>query len=387
MRMKQFMTLALVAACAVATGAAPAAGADELIRLKVDFGGNQAEVLAEAGELVKLRDNHTGEVVFLRATQVTGKTATARIEISRARGAEPARRSELLELAVGERARIRSLSSRMEVELLEAASSAEPARGQADRFEISVELPDGREVMAVGDVRADEVIYLRDRTTGLSLGFRPALNKAGQAADVEVFSRSAQAGGKDLFLTRVPVGGQFTLRGDRAGIPRNGEAAVKIRGYVRLPDPAMWDGLAQAGSSAEPVALEARWAGGPWMKGIAHGSQMFRISGPGIEGEIGMAPAAACAADGSRIISVFQVHRVTGGGETLKLIDTVQVREGEPVQVPALAGQLEIQVPSRSAVLVKGMCWLGCGGGGGSAHGCGVSCGGTDCCVGHCCAF
>jgi hypothetical protein len=390
MRPKHLVALALAAVLGATAGAAPAAGGDSpSIRLKVDFGGTQAEILAEAGELVRLRDRHTGEVVFLRAMPEPGKAA-ATVEISRDRGNGSAGPGELLELAVGERAKIRSLGSRMELQLLEAPSLALPEAGRTprkDRFEISLVLPDGREVMAVGDARPEEVVHLRDRNSGLSLGFRPALNKAGQPVDVEVFFNGGSAVGKEnyRFLARVPVGGQFTLRGDRAGIPNNGEAPVKIRGSVRLPDPAMWDGLASAGSSAEPIALEARWAGGSWISGIAHGGQIFRLSLPGVEGEIGLAPAAVCSIDGVRSISVFELHRVPDEGETLKLIDTVQVREDEPVRVPAL-GQLEIQIPSRNTSQVKGVCWVSCGGGV-SGHGCGVSCGDTDCCVGHCCSF
>ncbi len=388
MRSKHLVTLVLAAVWGA--GAALAAGGDNpSVRLKVDFGGTQAEILAESGELVKLRDRNTGEVILLRAAPQPGKAA-ATIEISRDRGSGPALPGELLELAVGERATIRSLGSRLDVELTEANSQALPDLGgspRKDRFEISLVLPDGREVMAVGDARPEEVVHLRDRASGLSLGFRPALNKAGQPADVEIFYNGGPASGKEnyRFLARVPVGGQFTVRGDRAGIPGNGEAPVRIRGTVRLPDPAMWDGMARAGNSAEPVTLQARWAGGSWIKGVAHGGQMFRLTLPDVEDEIGLAPAALCSSDGTRTVSVFALHRVSGEGETLKLIDTVQLREDEPVRVPAL-GQLEIQASSRTAGQMKGVCWVGCGGGA-SAHGCGVSCGDTDCCIGYCCSF
>jgi len=382
MRTKYLMAVALAAAWGLAVGEAPAAGVDDaLVRLKVDFGGSQSEVLAKPGEVIKLRDRTTGEVVVLRALPEAGKAA-ARIEVSRP-GKD--QRGELLELAVGERAKIRSLGSLMELELLAAPSTgvAEPGN---DRFEISLVLPDGRQVMAVADVRPEEVVHLRDRKSGLSLGFRPALNKAGLPADVEVFYTGDPSDKRNYrFLARVPVGGQFTLRGDRAGMPSDGETPVKIHGHIGPPDPAMWDGMAQAGSSAEPLKLQARWAGGPWITGVANGGQMFRLSLPGVEGETGLAPAAVCSADGSRTVLVFDIHRVPGQGETLKLMDTVQVREDEPVHVSAL-GQLEIQAPPQRVSLQKGVCWVGCGGSV-SGHGCAVSCDNTDCCVGYCCSF
>jgi len=391
MRARHFLLLALAGLLAAGSAAgtdAPSAP----IHLKVTFGGYNGEIEMGKGEPVRLRDHRSGEVVFLRAVPVPGKAGKARIELSRAQDERAqderaAQRTDLLELAVGEQATVRSFASRMDIQLIDTPIEAGARSSEEeDRFQINLELPGGRSLMAIGYASPDEMVRLNDRRTGLSLGFRPALPKAGHSLDVEVFSLDAKSDDGDgaRFLARVPMDGNFTLRGDRLGLPGDSAAQIKIRGHVQPPDPAMWDGLAHAGSpDGAPVALQARWAGSPWIQGKAYGGLMFRLTVPGAPDEIGMAPASTCST-GSRSVSVFQIHKIPGAGETLKLIDTVQVREDQPIRVLGFEGQLEIQGVSKPAPQLKGMCWLGCGNST-TAHGCGVSCGDVDCCVGMCC--
>jgi hypothetical protein len=382
--------LALGLAGVLAAGTVFAAGTPASpIRLKVIFGGAETEMMMEPGETARLRNHRTGEIVYLRAIPQPGKLATARVEVSRMQGTVPASSGELVEMAVGERAQIRTAASQMELELLEVPAQELTAASQPNRFEVTLELPGGRTIMGASDARPDEIMRVRDRRTGLFLGFRPALSREGQSTEVEVFSiiQKAQGGEDFRFLTRVPVGGQFTLRGDRLGLASDGGTPVKIRGRVSVPDPAMWEGLARAGGSDEPVSLKARWAGSPsWVDGVAYDGEMFRLAVPGVEGEIGLAPAPSTRLDAdTRKISVFQIRKVPGEGEALKLIDTMQVREGEPVQVPGFDGNLELQTFPRRTIQQKGICWASCEGV--RVCGCGASCGDVDCCFGRCCLY
>jgi len=359
------------------------------LRLQVSFGGYDGEIQVAPGEPVRLRDHRTGEVVFLRVNPIPGKTAKASIEVSRGQDfqdATAAQRTDLLELAVGEKATIRNFSSRLDVQLTSAPfEQGSPLEDDEESFQINLELPGGRSLIATGYASPDEIVRLTDHRTGIALGFRPALPKSGhQPINVEVFAFDAKGadGDGERFLARIPMGGDFTLRGRQLGLSADLEIPVKVRGHLQAPEPGLWDGMARVGSSEGPVTLKARWAGGAWIEGKAFGGLMFRLTVPGLADEIGLAPAAACSGT-ARNVSVFQIHKVPGAGETLKLIDTVQVRDDLPIRVTGFQGQLEIQGNSKPALQLKGMCWLGCGPE--TAHGCGVSCGDVDCCIGMCC--
>jgi hypothetical protein len=357
------------------------------LRMRIDFGGQQAEVQMNAGEPVQLRNRETGELLVVRAMPEPGTTPRARVEVTRSSGKTLAEPSEQFELTVGEIGKTRNLSSKVELELLSVPAVAPTTQAKPDLFQVNLELPGGRTVMAVGDVRPDEMVRLRDRGTGVSLGFRPSFTKAGKPSDIEIFSfdTKAKGGGSYRFLARVPVGGEFSVPAEKVGLPDSGGTTLKIKGSIVPPMAGMWEESAFSGGATEPVFLRARWDGGPWIDGVNYDGHLFRIEVPGVAGEIGIAAAAANGRSDERNLSVFQVQKVQGSGETLKQLDTMMAREDQPVRVSGLDGRLELQLLShRARNLKKGACWLGCGGGV-SAHGCGVSCGGTDCCIGVCC--
>lgn len=388
MHMRRFLLVGVVSLLGLG-GSAFAANSSDPIRLSLDFGGTPAELELQAGEPAQLRNHATGEVLTVRVMPESGAVPKARVEISRSqeKGTQTSQ-SEQFEVAVGEVAKSRRLSSQVEFQLLSLpvveASSA--ASVPPERFQVTLDLPDGRTVMAVGDVRPDELVRVKDQGTGLNLGFRPALVKAGPS-NVEIFTITEKANGDESygFLARIPMGGEFSLGSDSLA-PTSADPTVKIKGNIMHPMAGMFDETALAGSASEgPIPLRARWDGGPWIEGVTNGGEMFRLNLPGVSDQIGLT---AISADkqGTYNVSVFQIKKVKGAGEALKHLGSMQVRENEPAALTdALSGHLELQVmsrPKRPKPLKS--CWLGCGGGI-SAHGCSVSCGGTDCCIGLCC--
>jgi hypothetical protein len=380
--------LLLAMALALSAGSLFAEDASGPIRMRVDFGGTQADIEMQAGEPVRLTSHGTGEVLTLRAVPQPGATPKVQVEVSHsnAKALSESETSELIELTVGETAKTRHLSSSVGLELVSAPAVAEAVAPKAPQFQVNLELPGGRTVMAIGDIRPDEMVKVRDSTTGMYLGFRPSFTQGGRASDIEIFSLgAAKASGGYRFVARVPMGGEFSVGGDKLGLSETADSPVKIKGSIEAPQSGgMWEESAFAGAASEPVYLRARWDGGPWVDGVNYDGHMFRIEVPGVAGPIGLAASPATKSD-ERSVSVFQVKKVPGGGETLKQLDTMMVREDQTTRANALEGRLELQVLShRPRRNLKGSCWLGCGGGT-TAHGCGVSCGGTDCCVGICC--
>src|SRR3954447_10594726 len=163
-------------------GSVFAAGPSDPIRIRLNFGGSPAEIELQAGEPARLRNHTTGEVLNVRVMPEAGTVPKARVEISRSRDqGELAAPSEEFEVGVGELAKSNRLGSQVELQLLSLPAVVATAAASADseRFQITLDLPDGRTVMAVGDVKPDELVRVTDRRTGLNLGFRPALVKAG----------------------------------------------------------------------------------------------------------------------------------------------------------------------------------------------------------------
>lgn len=386
LRLRHFLVLAIPA---LLSRSVFAAEESMPIRLGIDFGGAQAEVLMKPGEPVQLRNQKTGEVLVVRAVPEPGVSPKARIEVSRTAGKTSAEPSEVLELAVGETAKTRSLSSSTEIQLLSVPTVAAAASSKPEQFQVNLELPGGRTVMAVSDFRPDEMVRLTDHATGVALGFRPTFTKSGKPSDIEIFSLGTNGQAKESyrFLARVPVGGEFSVPGEKLGLSDLGSTPVKIKGSVTPPMAGMWTESALVGGATEPVFLSARWDGSPWVDGVNYDGHMFRVEVPGVQGSIGIAAAAAGNKSNERNVSIFQIQKVQGSDEeTLKQLDTMTVREDEAARVNGLDGRFEVQLRSRRHHLpLKGTCWLGCGSGV-SAHGCGVSCGGTDCCIGLCCA-
>ncbi len=385
------LKLALVLAFpAVLCGSLLGAAEPASFHLGIDFGGSHSEVLLAAGEPVQLRSQKTGEILVVRATPEAGATPKARIEVSRAMGKGLAQSTEVLELAVGQATKTRSLSSNAEIRLLSLPPASASAASEPDlKFQINLEFPGGRTVMAVSEFRPDEMVRLRDNATGVALGFRSSFTKSGKPSDVEIFSLAADGQGKPSYqlLTRVPVGGEFSVPGEKVGLPGSGSAPLKVTGSITPPMEGMWTESALAGAATEPVLLSARWDGGSWVDGVNYDGHMFRIEVPGVQGSIGIAAAPASSAKASeRNVSVFQIQKVNGSeAETMRQVDTMVLREDEAARVNGFDGRLEIRLRPRHPHLpLKGICWLGCPGDVG-AHGCDISCGGTDCCVGLCC--
>jgi hypothetical protein len=374
-------------------GSVFAAGPSDPIRIRLNFGGSPAEIELQAGEPARLRNHTTGEVLNVRVMPEAGAVPKARVEISRSQDrGELAGPSEQFEVGLGELAKSNRLGSQVELQLLSlpAVWATAAAGAESERFQITLDLPDGRTVMAVGDVKPDELVRVTDRRTGLNLGFRPALVKAGPS-NVEIFSITKKATGDESygFVARVPVGGEFSLGAESLALPAASiDPAEKIKGSVMHPMAGMFDETARAGNASQgPIAVRARWDGGPWLDGVTNAGEMFRLEVPGVAGQIGIS-AVAEEKPGTYNVSVFQVRKVRGAGEALKHLGSMQVRESEPAALAdALSGHLEIQVMPRG-LRPKPLksCWLGCGGGV-SAHGCSVSCSDTDCCVGLCCKF
>lgn len=378
MRLKNLVMA--MAVPALLAGGLLAADESAPIRMRIDFGGQQAVVEMNAGEPVQLRNRATGELLVVRAVPEPGTPPRASVEVTRSTGKALAEPNERFELAVGEIGKTRNLSSKVELELLSVTAAAAAPQAKPETFQVNLELPGGRTVMAVGDVRPDEMVRVRDHGTGINLGFRPSFTKAGKPSDIEIFSFDAKAKGGESyrFLARVPVGGEFSVPGQ--------SATIKVKGSIVPPAAGMWDESALVGGATEPVFLRARWDGGPWIDGVTYDGRLFRIEVPGVTGTIGIAAASANGKSSERNLSVFQVQKVQGAGETLKQLDTTMAREDQPVRINGLDGRLEIQFLSQRARNQKkgGTCWLGCGDGV-TTHGCGVSCAGTDCCVGICC--
>jgi hypothetical protein len=356
--------------------------ADRSARWQVTFRGQQAEILLKPGETIRLRDKKTGESLFLRALSPTADSDKARIEISASEGKAPPRVVESVELAVGERAKARRVGSSVEFHLLQISSTTPSvSEAKAQRFQLTLMFPGNRKVMAMVEANPEEMVRIRDRKSGLMLAFRPALAKGG---GLEVFSLNKDGRGESFrFVTRLPLGSDFTLRGDRLGLAGTAGAALRIQGRMETADPGMWDDLAHVESSSGPVQLKARWNDGDWIQGIALSGDMFRIGVPGVEGEIGFAPTSACSAGDTLSLSVFEIRRVPGVGETLKHIDTVEARSDQPIRIQGYSGQLEVQLGSPAINQAKAKCWMTCGSD--SGHGCAVSCGDVDCCAYPCC--
>lgn len=357
--------------------------ADGSARWQVTFRGQQAEIQLAPGETIRLRDKKTGENLFLRALPPTGGTNKAKIEISTSEGKAAPQLMESIELTAGETTKARRVPSSVELHLLQAASVTSSDSGSiSQRFQLTLMLPGNRKVMAMVEANPKEMVQIRDRRSGLVLAVRPALAKGG---GLEVFSADNTKEGRGeafRFVTRLPLGSKFTLRGDRLGLTGTG-AALRIQGLVEPASPGMWDDLAHVDSSSGPVQLKARWADGDWIQGIALSGEMFRIGVPGVEGDIGFAPTSVCSADDTLSLSVFEIRRVPGAGETLKHIDTVEARSDQPTRIQAYSGQLEVQLGSPAINQAKAKCWMTCGSD--SGHGCAVSCGDVDCCAYPCC--
>ncbi len=163
--------------------------------LGIDFGGSRAEVLLAPGEPVRLRNQKTGEILVVLATPEPGATLKARIEVRRAMGKGLAESSEVLELAVGQTAKTRSLSSNAEIHLLSTTPAAagiasEPdlkfpgaIRDRVELLRIEVTPEGGGSIKSL--VEDGQFLRIEEWRTGRSLTFRPDVHSS--PANMQVF--------------------------------------------------------------------------------------------------------------------------------------------------------------------------------------------------------
>lgn len=361
------------------------AGQDEEpppFRFKVYRPGQAAiEVMTLPGELATIRDA-AGITYQLRVEPAPEGRLGARVEVIEKSASGEGR--ETFEVQLGERVTAKRLGQALEIELVAGPVTADQRRS-ATRYEVELKLSGGRTAMAVGSLAPVETIWIAD-DSGMQLGFRPVVGKGAGPARVEVVRQRQEGESKPFrWLKNVNLGGSFILTENELGL-RGGSDEIVVRGAIRLADPEMWDGTAQVHGFKDVVHLRARWNGSPWIEGVAYGGELFRVAPAGFAGEIGFAPSPSASAAEGIGLTVFQITRV-GKAEALREMERVDLMPGSSALIRALEGLLEVQFVNRRPPLLKGTCWLSCGGGAISVHSCAASCDSIDCCTGRCCSF
>lgn len=329
-------------------------------------------VMVENGEAAEIGDKANGGKLSILLRQ--GERG---VEAIVSRPGAPDRPAEVLALTAGQAVATRALASPLRIELVSpAGANLGAGTAAAELIEITVTWPSGKSVKAVADRPSGEMVQLASPEIEGTLGLRAALKPVAGRPTVEVFRLGRAGTAPAKALLSVPLGSALILPAAELG------GVGDIRLAAAPADPTMWASTAAAGGVDSVIQLRVRTEDGGVVTGAVAGSEIFRVSRPGLAFELGFAPAAMTG--DTLTLAVLRITRAVGGGEKLEALETIELARGAERALLATPGLSAVEFVGARPPLVRGRCWLGCGVL--SGHGCAVSCGDeASCCTGVCC--